>query len=165
MTNHFHLISFLWKFLWTPLSCKTVACSSVCVCVLKERFEHPRGVYNCSADCHRVGVRVVCVCVSAVCFTTQAQCVCVGWRSGRSAAVVSVTRQTGGSQSSECAESQVWESVSEPEHSSHEAVFFWPPTPPWFQAFWHIRHNTPGFCQRSLFSHPTKPCYMYIISV
>lgn len=91
-------------------------------------------LYNCSADCGHVRVReksengkawmCACVCVSSLLNNKSSVCVCIGWRSGSSAAVVSITRQTGGSQSSECVGSGVWESVSKPEDSSHEAVSF-----------------------------------------
>lgn len=55
------------------------------------------------------GCALVCVCVSAVCLTTKAKgCVCV-LDEGQAAVqlFVSVTRQTGGPQSSECVVSQV----------------------------------------------------------
>lgn len=45
-------------------------------------------------------------CVSAVCLTTKAECVLADGQAP-SAAVVSITRQTGGSQSSVCVEASV----------------------------------------------------------
>lgn len=124
---------------------------------------------NCSADCCCVGVKMG----RRECASQHKRfvfvCVCVfGWRSGSSAAVTSVTRLTGGSQSSECAESQVWESESEPWGcflSTSFFFFFSGLCPTWFQAFWHIRPNTHGFCQRSPFSHPTKPPLPHVIGV
>ncbi len=108
--------------------------------VLKERFKHSHGGFNCSADCRRVGVRerrvkkmetcgCALACVSAICFTTKAVCVCARacvLAEGQAAVqllCLSLVKQVALNPQS-VFQSQVWESVRKPEDRSHEAVFF-----------------------------------------